>query len=93
MIYNLKHGKKRSEVGCSLEMRSDYGNALEEFLINASCQLNKNALDHGLVFTMVLDFFDSFTSSDSWIEQIKINIKNALIKQNKQNKKQQNKVG
>lgn len=86
-IKNLKYGKKKSDVGFSLDMKTDYGNALEEFLINASRQMKKNALDNAFVFELVQDFFDNFTSSDSWMEQIDTNIKDELKKQKQLNKK------
>lgn len=71
-----------------LSMKSDYGTKLESILIDISLQVGKNVLDsHGAVMA-VLEFFDSFTSSDSWVEQIELNINDALNKQ-----KQLNKVG
>lgn len=64
-----------------LSMKSDYGSKLELILIDMSLQVGKNVLDcHGAVMA-VIEFFDSFTSSDSWLDQIDINIKDALNKQ------------
>lgn len=91
MLYNLNNGRKSSEVVFSLNMKSDYGNALEQFLINASIQLKKNALDNIFVFRLVQDFFESFASSESWLDRIDLNIKIELKKQNKTTK--QTKVG
>lgn len=97
MIDNLiqGHGKK-SMVGYSLSDKSDYGNALETFLINLSIQTEKNALDNAFIFELVQDFFDTFTASDSWLDQIDLNIKrelkrNGIKTKNKTTK--QNKVG
>lgn len=71
-----------------LSMKSDYGTKLESILIDISLQVGKNVLDsHGAVMA-VLEFFDSFAYSDSWLDQIELNIKDALKRQ-----KQLNKVG
>ena len=72
-----------------LSMKSDYGTKLELILIDMSLQVGFNILDIDAAFCEVMDFFESFTSSDSWMDQIDINIKDAL---NKQNNKR-NKVG
>ena len=81
---------RRCDIGSRLDEKSDYGLKMEEFCINASIQLGKNILNSTPNYQIVQEFFDNFTSSDSWMEQIDTNIKDELkkikTKTNKQNK-------
>ena len=75
-----------------LSMKSDYGTKLELILIDMSLQVGKNIMNIISVADTVCEFFESFSGTRSWLDQIDTNIKDALNKQQKQNNKQ-NKVG
>jgi hypothetical protein len=72
-----------------LDMKSDYGTKLECILIDMSLQIGKNVMNIISVADSVCEFFESFSGTQSWLDQIDININDALIKQNNR----QNKVG
>ena len=70
-----------------LSMKSDYGTKLELILIDMSLQVNKNVMNIISVADTVCEFFESFAGTQSWLDQIAINIKDALNKQQKQTNK------
>lgn len=69
-----------------LSMKSDYGNKLESILIDLSLQTGKNIMNIIPVSGCVCKFFETFAGHQSWLDQIEININDALEKQ-KRNKK------
>lgn len=71
-----------------LSMKSDYGSKLESILIDISLQIDKNVMNIISVADVVCEFFESFSGTQSWLDQIDTNINDALKKQ-----KQLNKVG
>lgn len=73
---------RRCDIGSRLDEKSDYGNKMEEFCINASIQLGKNIFNSTPNYQIVQEFFDNFTSSYSWMDQINQNI-NSELKKNK----------
>lgn len=88
---NIRLSRYGADIGERLIEKSDYGTKMEEFCINASIQLGKNILNSTPNYQIVQEFFDNFTSSNSWMDQIDTNIKSEL-KKNKTKTTKQNKA-
>lgn len=95
IIQNIRSGPQRNRFNNNEWIsKGELGTKFQDFLVNGSIQLGKSILtiNCGELLNEVQDFYDLYPQTNEWIESTELKIKQAL-KQNKQNKQTNKKVG